>query len=99
MRTTIELNDNLVDQAMRLTGIETRHELIDFSFRELIRQRQQAVRSSLPDMFAELRTLNPSDDPVFPETTRQNRPNPFAEDIETQCCGFFWLRCHHLQPV
>jgi Arc/MetJ family transcription regulator len=82
MRTTIELNDNLINQAMRLTGITTQHELIDFSFRELIRQRQQSVQPSLMDMFAELRALNPSDTTVFPEITRQNRLNPFAEDIE-----------------
>ena len=81
MRTNIVLNDDLVDQAMVLTGIKTKRTLVDFSFRELIRQRQQPTKPALSEIFAELRALNLHNEAIFPVVARQNRPNPFAEDL------------------
>lgn len=44
MRTNVVLDDDLVDEAMRLTGIETKRELIDHALRLLVDTRK---RSSL----------------------------------------------------
>jgi len=41
MRTNIVLDDELVAQAMRLTGLQTKRGLIDHALKELIRRRQQ----------------------------------------------------------
>lgn len=37
MKTTIELNDELVEQAFALTGIKTKKELINFALAELVK--------------------------------------------------------------
>ncbi len=81
MRTNIVLNEDLVDQAMDLTGIKTKRKLVDYSFRELIRQQQQPIKPTLTEIFAELRAFNPNNETVFPTIARQNRPNPFAEAL------------------
>ena len=39
MRTNIELNDELVEQAFALTGIRTKKELINFALAELVKSR------------------------------------------------------------
>ena len=41
MRTNIVLNEELVSQAMQLTGLRTKRGLIDHALRELVRRRQQ----------------------------------------------------------
>ncbi len=40
MRTTIEIDDRLLEEAKRLTSVKTKKELIDLSLRELIRKRR-----------------------------------------------------------
>ena len=39
MRTNIELDDELVEQAFALTGIRTKKELINFALAELVKSR------------------------------------------------------------
>lgn len=41
MKTNIELNDELIQEAFRLTNLKTEQELIDFALRELIRNRKK----------------------------------------------------------
>ena len=41
MRTNIVLDDKLVAQGMRLTGLNTRRALVDLALKELIRRRRQ----------------------------------------------------------
>lgn len=36
MRTNIEIDDDLMDEAQRLTGIPTKREAVDFALRELV---------------------------------------------------------------
>jgi Arc/MetJ family transcription regulator len=36
MRTNIEIDDELMDEAQRLTGISTKREAVDFALRELV---------------------------------------------------------------
>lgn len=36
LRTNIELDENLVDEAMKLTQIRTKKELVNFALRELV---------------------------------------------------------------
>jgi len=44
MRTNIEIDDVVLDEARRLTGIETKRETVDFALRELVaRQRRLGV--------------------------------------------------------
>ncbi len=41
MRTNIDLDDNLVDEAFRLTNVRTKKELVNLALSELIRQRKK----------------------------------------------------------
>ena len=41
MRTNVVLDDKLVAEAMRLTGLQTKRGVIDHALKELIRRRQQ----------------------------------------------------------
>jgi len=41
MRTNIVLDDELVHEAVRLTGIATKRELVDVALRELVRNRRK----------------------------------------------------------
>ncbi|WP_254563644.1 type II toxin-antitoxin system VapB family antitoxin [Oscillatoria sp. HE19RPO] len=41
MKTSIELNEELVKEALRLTNIQTEQELINFALAELIRNRKK----------------------------------------------------------
>ena len=44
MRTNIELNDVLVDEARRLSGLATKRETVDAALREFVdRRRQQLI--------------------------------------------------------
>lgn len=85
MRTNIVLNDALVDQAMHLTGIKAKREIVNFSLQELTRQHKKTRKPTLAQAFAELRELNRESNqenkPMFPEVPRQNRANPFAEAL------------------
>ena len=40
-RTNIVLDTHLVDTGLKLTGLKTRRELVDFALRELVRHQQQ----------------------------------------------------------
>lgn len=40
-RTNIVLDTHLVDAGLKLTGLKTRRELVDFALRELVRHQQQ----------------------------------------------------------
>jgi len=41
MRTNIVLDDDLVKEAVRLTGVTTKRELVDLALRELIRKERK----------------------------------------------------------
>lgn len=41
MRTNIELNDELVAEAMQLSGAKTKKEVVDMALRELIRRKKK----------------------------------------------------------
>ncbi len=41
MRTNIVLDDELVDKAMKYTGIRTKRELVNFALRELLERRER----------------------------------------------------------
>jgi Arc/MetJ family transcription regulator len=46
MRTNIEIDDTVLDEARRLTGLATKRETVDFALRELVaRQRRLGVLS------------------------------------------------------
>jgi Arc/MetJ family transcription regulator len=47
VRTNIVLNCKLVEAGLRVTGIKTRRELVDFALRELLRHKQQEKLLSL----------------------------------------------------
>lgn len=39
-RTNIVLDTDLIEEAQRITGIQTKREVVDFALRELVRQRR-----------------------------------------------------------
>ena len=80
MRTNIVLDDNLTTEAFLLTGLKTKRELIDFALRELIRIKKQEKMQGLCNVFKTLHQLKLNNNP-FPEIKRQNRPNPFADEL------------------
>ncbi|RTZ63454.1 MAG: type II toxin-antitoxin system VapB family antitoxin [Aquificaceae bacterium] len=80
MRTNIVLNDQLTTEAFLLTGLKTKRELIDFALRELIRMKKQETTQGLCTAFKTLHQLKLNNNP-FPEVKRQNRPNPFANEL------------------
>ncbi|MHC9544402.1 MAG: type II toxin-antitoxin system VapB family antitoxin [Vulcanimicrobiota bacterium] len=41
MRTNIVLDDELVDKAMKYTGIKTKKELVNFALKELLNRRER----------------------------------------------------------
>lgn len=47
MRTNIELDDELVAEAMKLSGVTTKRELVDLALRELVRLRKKKDLSEL----------------------------------------------------
>jgi Arc/MetJ family transcription regulator len=51
MRTNIVLNDELIKEAIQLTGVSTKRELVDMALRELIRSRR---KKSLFDLAGEI---------------------------------------------
>lgn len=80
MRTNIVLDDHLTTEAFLLTGLKTKRELIDLALRELIRIRKQEKMQGLCDVFKALHQLELNNNP-FPEIKRQNRPNPFVDEV------------------
>lgn len=51
MRTTIVIDDRILEQARRLTGVSTKKDLVNLSLRELVRQkRRQRLGSKLGKM-------------------------------------------------
>ncbi|PWQ98021.1 type II toxin-antitoxin system VapB family antitoxin [Leucothrix pacifica] len=81
MRTNIVLDDDLTNEAFALTGLKTKRELINFALLELVRHKKQSAKKSLCDAFEVLHKLGLDDDP-FPEIKRENRPNPFADQLQ-----------------
>ena len=47
MRSTIDINEELIEEAKALTGARTKKEVIDFSLRELIRRSRREHLASL----------------------------------------------------
>ena len=41
MRTNIVLDDNLINEAIKLTGIHTRRELVNLALKELVQNRKK----------------------------------------------------------
>ncbi|MDZ4792132.1 MAG: type II toxin-antitoxin system VapB family antitoxin [Hyphomicrobiales bacterium] len=41
MRTNIDIDDELVADAQKLTGLKTKKDVVDFALRELVRRRQK----------------------------------------------------------
>ena len=80
MRTNIVLDDHLTTEAFLLTGLKTKRELIDLALRELIRIKKQEKMLGLCNVFKTLHQLKLNKNP-FPEIKRQNRPNPFANEL------------------
>ncbi|MEM9400225.1 MAG: type II toxin-antitoxin system VapB family antitoxin [Verrucomicrobiota bacterium] len=50
-RTNIVLNDNLVSQGLKLTGLKTKKDLVDLALRELLRKENQKSILSLEGKF------------------------------------------------
>ncbi|MCK5814264.1 MAG: type II toxin-antitoxin system VapB family antitoxin [Cocleimonas sp.] len=80
MRTNIVLDDQLTHIAFLLTGLKTKRELVDLALRELIRIKKQEKTQGLCTVFSALHQLKLDSDP-FPEAPRQNRSNPFADEL------------------
>jgi Arc/MetJ family transcription regulator len=41
MRTNIEINDHLMNEVLRLTGLRTKREAVDFALREVLARHEQ----------------------------------------------------------
>ena len=80
MRTNIVLDSQLTDEALVLTGLQTKRELVELALRELIRHKKAEQASSLQQAFIRLHQISGDDNP-FPEITRQDRTNLFAEEL------------------
>lgn len=83
MRTNIVLDDQLTNEAFELTGLKTKRELVELALKELVQRKRQAQKKTLQDAFAPVQRLSHanSNDTPFPESTRSNRANPFAEAL------------------
>ncbi|RVU85600.1 type II toxin-antitoxin system VapB family antitoxin [Leucothrix sargassi] len=78
MRTSIILDEALTQEALELTGLKTKRELVHYALLELVRHKKQTVKKNLCDAFTELHQLELADEP-FPEVKRENRLNTFLE--------------------
>lgn len=83
MRTNIVLDDQLTNEAFELTGLKTKRELVELALKELVQRKQPSQKKTLQDAFASVQRFanNTSNDTPFPESTRTNRANPFAESL------------------
>lgn len=52
MRTNIEIDDKLMREALKVTGINTKREVVDTALRELLRLRKQLAVKKLKGRFA-----------------------------------------------
>ncbi len=50
-RTNIVLDEHLIDNGMRLTGLKTQRELIDYALKELVRRKEQKSLLKLRGQF------------------------------------------------
>ena len=64
MRTNIVLDENLVHEATKLTGVRTKRELIDLALRELIRSRR---KKNLFDLSGKIQFTDDFDHKQLPE--------------------------------
>lgn len=67
MRTTIVLDDEIVEQAFALTGARTRRELVDLALRELIRVRR---KKDLTELAGRIRFRDDFDHKALRESRR-----------------------------
>ena len=51
MRTNIEIDDRLMKNALKATGLTTKREVVDLALKELLRLRQQADLKKLKGKF------------------------------------------------
>jgi len=51
-RTNINLDDNLVSQGLKITGLRTKRELVDLALRELVRKEDQKSILTLEGKFS-----------------------------------------------
>jgi Arc/MetJ family transcription regulator len=51
-RTNINLDDNLVSKALKMTGLRTKRELVDLALRELVRKEDQKSILTLEGKFS-----------------------------------------------
>ncbi len=70
MRTNIVLNDELVEQALALTGVRTKKDVIDLALKELVRSRQ---RKDLTDLAGRVRFRAGFDHKALREMKRGHR--------------------------
>lgn len=80
MRTNIVLDEQLTLEAFALTGLKTKRELINLALKELVRSKRKSHQKSLCEVFEVLHKLELDNDP-FPEMVRENRPDPFADQL------------------
>lgn len=66
MRTNIDLNDRLMEQAFAITGLRTKKELVNFALAELVKRN---VKKDLLDLAGEIEFM----DGFSTDTVRQNR--------------------------
>lgn len=80
MRTNIVLNEQLTQEALLLTGAKSKRDVVELALRELVKAKQIEKRKKLTHAFTNLHKLQLDDNP-FPEVVRQDRPNPFADEL------------------
>ena len=70
MRTNVVLDDDLIQEALAVTGIRTRREVIDVALRELVRSRR---RKDLSELAGKVRFVEGYDHKRLRETRRGPR--------------------------
>ena len=80
MRTNIVLDEKLTSEAFSLTGLKTKRELVHYALQELVFAKKQLEKQSLCEAFETLHHFKLDTDP-FPEVERQDRDNPFANQL------------------
>lgn len=51
MRTNIEIDDKIIKDALKVTGLKTKREVVDLALRELLRTRRQGDMRKLRGLF------------------------------------------------
>lgn len=80
MRTNIVLDESLIEQGFALTSAKTKRELVHLALQTLVKTRQNTKKTTIANAFDSLRQLNDYQETPFPEVSRHNRANPFADD-------------------